>query len=180
MPGSWSKLRDVAKLADSRAGFEFELAVGELTGLPQGITAGPTPLHVRMRFGRDQGLPAVQLALQGVVTLTCQRCLRPMQHPVDGSAHVVIVDSETTAERMSGEHETFLAADGNVSCEALAVEELLLSLPLVPRHDDERECGVTAGAAPAIEGSAADSAHGESETQRPFADLRSLLNRQRS
>ncbi len=180
MPGSWSKLRDVAKLADSRAGFEFELAANELAGLPQGVTVGPIPLHVRMLFDREQGLPAVQLVVKGVVTLTCQRCLQSMQYPVDGSTHVVIVDSEAAGERVSGERETFLAADGNVSCEALAVEELLLSLPLAPRHDDEQECGLTAGAVPAIEGSAVDSALGESETQRPFADLRSLLNRQRS
>jgi len=170
MPGSWSKLRDVAKLADSRAGFEFELAVGELDGLPSGVTAGPVPLQVGVRFGRDHGMPVAQLKLEGAVTLVCQRCMRPMHYPIDSATEVVIVDSETAGARVSGDRETVLAAGGDVSCEALAMEELLLSLPLAPRHEDEQQC----------EMAAADAAIEESETQRPFADLRSLLNRERS
>lgn len=169
MPGSWSKLRDVAKLADSRAGFEFELAVGELPGLPHGVAAGPAPLQARMQFGRDQGMPIAHLAIEGTLVLVCQRCLQPMRHQLASTADVVIVDSEAMGERVSGDRETVLAQDGRVSCEALAMEELMLSLPLVPRHDDEQECAM-----------ATEAARDESETQRPFADLRSLLNRQRS
>ena len=84
---------------------------------------------------------------------------------VDSQSHVAVIDSEAQADSVAEEVETFLAADGQGTLAALAAEELLLSLPLVPRHADGEQCR------PA-------SAEVE-ETQRPFADLRALLDQGR-
>ena len=75
------------------------------------------------------------------------------------------LDSEAQAVNVAEEVETFLAADGHGSLAALAAEELLLSLPLVPRHAQGEQC---------VEASAE-----AEETQRPFADLRALLDKGR-
>jgi len=173
MPGGWSKPRDLAKLADSRAEFEYDIPVSELPGLPADLSATAGPLHVKLRFEREQGLAVAQVAIRGAVTLECQRCLRPMQFAIDADTRVALVASEPEADRVPDGLETFLATDGLLSCGALAAEELLLALPIAPRHDDEAACH--ASDAPLAAG-VADTALSEAqETQRPFADLRALL-----
>jgi uncharacterized metal-binding protein YceD (DUF177 family) len=86
-----------------------------------------------------------------------------------------VVDSAAAAARAPEELETFLAPDGHGSLAALAAEELLLALPIVPRHA-EGECRLAADEVEGVQlappGTAA-----EGETQRPFADLRAMFER---
>jgi uncharacterized protein len=176
MPGGWSKPRDLAKLADSRAEFEYDIPVNELPGLPVELHAADRSLHVKLRFEREQGLAVAQVAISGAVTLECQRCLRPMDYAVDAAARVALVSSEPDADRVPDELETYLAADGQLTCGALAAEELLLALPIAPRHADAAQCVAGAGASASnVLADAAGAAAGDQETQRPFADLRALL-----
>jgi uncharacterized protein len=65
--------------------------------------------------------------------------------------------------------EPTLAPDGRVALSELVEEELLLAVPLVPRHEDLRECG------PAAEAAAPQA--DEEAVQRPFAGLGELLKR---
>jgi uncharacterized metal-binding protein YceD (DUF177 family) len=51
-------------------------------------------------------------------------------------------------------------------------EQVLLGLPLVPLHETAAECGAVAAALAAVEDEPA-----VEETQRPFANLRELLDK---
>ncbi|MGH8328731.1 MAG: hypothetical protein ACRET2_18430, partial [Steroidobacteraceae bacterium] len=62
-----------------------------------------------------------------------------------------------------------LAREGRISAGELVEEELLLALPIVPLHEDLRECAV-ATSAPLVAQQAP-----EHVTQRPFAGLDELL-----
>jgi uncharacterized protein len=178
MPGGWSKPRDLAKLADTRAEFEYDIPVSELPGLAADLSATDGPLHVKLRFEREQGLAVAQVAIRGAVTLECQRCLQPMQFAIDADTRVALVASEPEADRVPDGLETFMATDGLLSCGALAAEELLLALPIAPRHDDEALCH--ANDAPLAAAAAGATMAEEQETQRPFADLRALLESRRN
>lgn len=160
MPGGWSKPRDVAKLADSRAEFDYAIPCAELSGLKEGFSGHGEVLRLRAVFGRLQGLPVAEITLQGAVSATCQRCLAPMRWPIDSHSRVAVVSAAGSAG-VPESCETFLAEDGHVSLLALADEELLLALPLVPRHAAGERCG------PAEDDAV--------ETQRPFAELGQLL-----
>jgi uncharacterized protein len=162
MPEGWSKPRDLAKLAEMGARFEFEIPLADLPGIPAEFTA-EGPVRAWLQFNRERGLPVADVKVQAVLKAQCQRCLREMRLDVDSQSHVAVIDSEAQADKVAEEVETFLAADGKGTLAALAAEELLLSLPLVPRHADGEQCR------PA-------SAEVE-ETQRPFADLRALLDK---
>jgi uncharacterized metal-binding protein YceD (DUF177 family) len=69
-----------------------------------------------------------------------------------------------------------LSSAGEVTLAGLIAEEVLLSLPVVPRHLLARDCGPLAKELlePAAEAAVAMPV---SETQRPFADLRALLGK---
>jgi uncharacterized protein len=181
------KVRDVRKLADSRAVFELDIPVDELPGFPTALGAGGGPLHVRLSFGREQGFAMVQVELQAELAATCQRCLGPMRLRVNTTSPVLIVESEQEADRAPAGWETFLAPEGRLVFAALAAEELLLALPIVPLHTDAAECEALrsrASAAPAQSVATVPGAEvppgasaGETATTRPFADLRALLER---
>ena len=202
MPGGASKLRDVRKLADARATLDLDIPVAELPGLPGELICGSGQLHAHVQFGREQGFMVAQVALRGQLELICQRCMGPMPLPIESSSPVLLVESEADAEAAPVEWETYLAAEGRLSLAALAAEELLLALPVVPLHADGSECKVAAGQAalaakpaPPLSASgqlgaasagagtagagstaAGDAATGEQATTRPFADLRALLD----
>jgi uncharacterized protein len=182
------KLRDVRKLADSRAVFELDLPLEELPDFPVEFSSGGGQVHARMSFGREQGFPVAQVGLLAALVATCQRCLAPMAVQVDSTSRVLIVESEQEAESAPAGWETFLAPEGRLDFAALAGEELLLALPIVPLHEDAAQCPPLAQAAAAVPAAAradADAAVArdavasapEQVTARPFADLRALMQR---
>ena len=179
MPNGWSKPRDLAKLAEMRARFEFEIPLGDLPGIPAEFSLADGPVRVWLQFNRERGMPVADVKVQAVLLPQCQRCLGEMRLGVASESHVAIVDSEAQAQDVPEELETFLAADGHGTLAALAAEELLLSLPIVPRHAAGERCEPAAGAEP-VATPAPGAALAHDETQRPFADLRALLERGRN
>ena len=175
MPQGWSKPRDLERLAEQRAQFEFEIPLGELPGIPAEFSFAAEPVRVWLKFGRDRGVAVADVRLRAVLQPQCQRCLGAMHLPIEADSRVAIVDSAAAAGRAPEELETFLAPDGHSSLAALAAEEMLLALPIVPRHA-EGECRLAAGAVDHVLLSPPGAA-AEAETQRPFADLRSMFER---
>jgi uncharacterized protein len=173
MPGGWSRPRELRQLADSRAGFEFNIPVAELPGISAELSAA-APVHARLQFGREQGLSVVRVALRAALGLTCQRCMQPLAFELDTDSRVALVASEAEAEAVPEGWESFLAADGMLRIPELVAEELLLALPLVPLHAEQRCSAPPSGGA-----AAAESAQPASATTRPFADLKALLERGR-
>jgi uncharacterized protein len=170
MPGGASKLRDVRKLSDARAILDLDIPLAELPGIPVELISGGGPLHVEMQFGREQGFMLAQVALKGELQLVCQRCMGALKWRLDSQSPVLLIESETEADAAPAQSETYLAAEGRLSIAALAAEELLLALPIVPLHERGAGCGegksVPAASVPAAT---------EQVTARPFADLRALL-----
>jgi uncharacterized protein len=170
MPGGASKLRDVRKLSDARAILDLDIPLAELPGIPVELISGGAPLHVEVQFGREQGLMIAQVALKGELQLVCQRCMGALKWQVDSHSPVLLIESEAQADAAPAQSETYLAAEGRLSIAALAAEELLLALPIVPLHERGAACkegkSVPAMPEPAASGQV---------TARPFADLRALL-----
>jgi uncharacterized protein len=175
MPGGALKLRDVRKLADSRAVFEFDVAVAELPGLPPDLSAGDGRVQVQVRFGREQGFAIADVSLNARLQVLCQRCMAPMPLAVQAHSPVIVVESEREAEDAPAGWETFLAPEGRLSLESLAAEELLLALPIVPLHGADAVCA--AADAVVREAPSSPAAADAVTTARPFADLKALLQR---
>src|SRR5205807_163849 len=79
-------------------------------------------------------------ALSGVATLECQRCMRPMQVPLDTVVRVGLIASEAQLGQVPADLEPVLAAGGRISIGELITEEMLLTLPIVPLHGEGEQC----------------------------------------
>ena len=174
MAPGWSKPRNLERLAEQRARFEFDIPLVDLPGIPAEFSLAAEPVQVWLQFGRDRGVAVADVRLRAVLQPRCQRCLDTMRLPIRADSRVAVVDSAAAAARAPEELETFLAPEGHSSLAALAAEELLLALPIVARHA-EGECSVAA----AVESMplAPPGAAAAGETQRPFADLRAMFER---
>jgi len=165
MSEAWSKPRDVGALADEQADLALAIPLAEFSRVEARLGAREGTISARARFGRDGEFAVAALELAGSVPLVCQRCLQPMAFEVEGQARVALIGSDAQADRVPEHLEPILAAGGRISLRDLFEEELLLALPIVALHTDERSC---APAAPAQE---------EGVRQRPFERLGELLKR---
>ena len=80
--------------------------------------------------------PAIHLQVQANVPLTCQRCMEAVHTPIDVDRHFIFVPDEATAAAMDDDSEDDvleMSADFNLL--GLIEDEVLMALPLVPRHD---------------------------------------------
>lgn len=109
------------------------------------------------------------LHIEGTVPLVCQRCLEPMRHVVDETRHLRFVESEALAEELDADSDDdVLATSIAFDLPALVEDEVLLSLPIVPRHE---RCPSAAPIPSSDEPASADSA------PHPFAQLAALKGR---
>jgi uncharacterized protein len=170
MSGGALKLRDLRKLADSRAAFEFEIPVDKLPDIPPEFGSGDGQVQAQVRFGREQGFAVADVELRARLQVICQRCMAPMPLVLEAHSPVLLVETEREADEAPAGWETILAPEGRLSLAALVAEELRLAVPIVPVHADPAACGVQAARAD-VAGEAAE----QGAMARPFAELRALL-----
>ena len=80
--------------------------------------------------------PAIHLQVQANVPLTCQRCMEAVHTPIDVDRHFIFVLDEATAAAMDDDSEDdVLEMSTDFNLLGLIEDEVLMALPLVPRHD---------------------------------------------
>ena len=81
--------------------------------------------------------PSLAITAHTGATLECQRCLRPMLLPLHAERRIFFVEGEDAAAALDTEAEDdVLALTPALDLRELIEDELLLALPLVPRHAD--------------------------------------------
>jgi len=108
----------------------------------------------------------LRLTASGQVALTCQRCLKPVHEDIDIDRWIRFVDTEAEAAALDVDSDDdVLALPRHLDARELIEDELLLALPLVPRHEVCPE--------PLAHADDADEAE-EEERPNPFAKLAAL------
>jgi uncharacterized protein len=174
MSAGWSKLLDVGPLADSDADIGFSIPLKEFPRVLPMLAAPDGTADGRVAFTREGGIAVAGITVAAEVTLLCQRCLAPLKWPMSSQGRVALVATAAQAERVPGEMETVLVPGYEVSIRDLVEEELLLALPLVPRHEDDKCAGDDAGTQAGQDASQEPAG----DTQRPFGQLGELFKRQ--
>lgn len=115
------------------------------------------------------------LQAQTQVRLQCQRCLQPMPQPLTLQRRLRFVRDEDEAARLDEDSEDdVLALPPRLDLASLIEDELILALPLVPRHE---QCSpplpLADPSATQVDGGQA----AEEEAPHPFAALAALRRR---
>jgi uncharacterized protein len=159
-------LVDASVQAYSRATVERRFEASQLPRLNEAGIVEPAVVNIAIRFSVVDEQVAMDGALNGFVTMTCQRCMQPVKIDVSDNFRLVIVDEEADRATEDGSgYEPIVADPAHLDMRWIAEEQTLLSVPLVPKHDDVNCAG---GELPTAGGEGTSS-------QRPFADLKKLL-----
>ncbi len=111
-------------------------------------------------FEGEDGKPLLELTLNGKCNLRCQRCLKSMAYPVSLVSRLRLEQDETSLDSdLEDDEVDGIPADKHMDVIALLEDELLLGLPIAPKHE-EGVCSMAAGA--------------QIEIHNPFAVLASL------
>ncbi len=154
--------------AESGAALKGEWPISEFTRLRDALFDDSGSVEYELRGERDsRGRAGLAIAIRGSLQLVCQRCLDRMEFALHIDRHLVLarsqeeIDAAIDAESLDESGPDWLLASKEMSVGAMIEDELLLELPIAPRHD---RCAAKAGG-PAAE---SDAAH-------PFSGLRGML-----
>lgn len=172
---------DVAAFCRDAAQLEGQWSMADLPRLAESVLRGsdePADAPVawsaagsmhRVSGGAEQC--RIDLNVGAAVRLECQRCLQPMVVPLQVERRFHFVRGEDEAARLDEELEDdVLALTPRFDLRALIEDELLLALPLVPRHP---ACDEPTAELRAPEDGAGREAPAANESH-PFASLAAL------
>jgi DUF177 domain-containing protein len=157
---AWYSRRDLESLADRDGALNGELELGKLTRLVGMLNSDAGSVRASLRFGqRRHGGLGAELGYRASVELTCQRCLEPFRYDFAGRVRLVLADAKSMPAMVPEGYEPFELEDGRLSPARLIEDELIVSIPLVPKHARLADCGSLArNLAELSEGSAAPDA----------------------
>ena len=85
-----------------------------------------------------RGYPQLNMAVEGEVSLVCQRCLLPFSYGFDAQSVLVLASDEAeadaTEETLDDESVDVIVGSAALDLLQLVEDEVLLSIPLSPRH----------------------------------------------
>ncbi|MDR0736420.1 MAG: YceD family protein [Zoogloeaceae bacterium] len=128
---------DVYRFVREAGRHEGRLAIAELPRLADALaqTEGEVDYRIESITG-NQGQARLRLQVTGRLLLVCQRCLEAVAHDlvIDRLLELAPENSAPTQEEMEDDSVDILPLGGALAVDALVEDELLLSLPIVPRH----------------------------------------------
>ena len=99
---------------------------------------------VKAEFHFDQGTSqcvTVDIDYEVPLKLLCQRCLEPFTITLADRSSLALIESDGLEEYAPEGYEPLVLEEARLRPIALLEDELIMALPLVPRHKEERECG---------------------------------------
>ncbi len=141
--GDWA-IAELPRLADTECPVDAGSPLKPQAGGAKPLTRAESDLTRRVRWRavgstRTVGGEAqlwLHLLADADVILQCQRCLQPLDEAVHVDRHFRFVADEDTAAALDDEIEDeVLALPKSLNLRDLVEDEMLLALPLVPRHE---------------------------------------------
>lgn len=143
---------DPRRFAREQASASGSVAAETLPRLADVLSASTVPgqqgnmIHYRIAgFVTPKDQPALRIELSGELGLRCQRCLERLDFPLAVQREVVLVAGTDEFAPSADEQESvdIIPAVSRMDLRELVEEEILLALPLAPRHA-AGECEVSA------------------------------------
>ena len=137
-PGPFPEHLDALKLFARQGVIEAELPLGKLRRFSEYLHDHGGAVSVLLQFGHDEeGRKLLSGSLDAEVQMLCQRCLEAMPVVVSSSFQLLVLETAQAAE--NADAEAVFLENGQLEVLKLIEDELIISLPLVPAHEDA-EC----------------------------------------
>ena len=160
---------DPLRLAQNGLKLAGQLAVSDMPRLVQSLQNNEGIVDVDIAFDVDEiNTPYMRGKFTTTVSMICERCMKAMKVSLNVNCLLAMVTNERKIEGLAEQYDPWLLeSSDDVSLGSVIEDELILALPLVPRHDE--------ACLPASEWSSSDELIEEVEDKvSPFAILSTL------
>jgi len=136
--GSTQTVIDSLEFARTGETLRGSLPLPGLTRLRDSLFDTVGVVDFEVKGGQDaRGRPILTLAMHGMLHLQCQRCLGAIEHPLQVLNTLLLVTAgESAAGNLDEVDLEWVEASGNLDVATLVEDEILLSLPYSPRHEE--------------------------------------------
>ncbi|WP_428356606.1 YceD family protein [Methyloprofundus sp.] len=131
------ELIDPVVFAERQSHIQGRLNLRRLDRLADILFDGKGELKVDLQFYKEGKVPIIEGSIVGQVTLVCQSCLQALDWSVDKPVKIGMVQTIEQADRLTGEFEPMMVSDEKMSLPGLIEDEVLISLPDFPRHEQK-------------------------------------------
>ena len=130
------KFIDPMRLAKEGKHLEGQLQIARMGRLLPCLLVGEGCVLAQLDFAMDEhrNLPCLTGHLSTSLVLQCQRCLGPLELPLEIDLTLGMVTTLEQAQRLADEYDPLVVQEGLVSLSELIEDELILNLPQVARH----------------------------------------------
>ena len=137
----WLPVRvDPYRLAEKGQTLSGELAVGKMPRLKLLLAGSSGDVECRLVFSKQVRQYFLTGHIKGCLKLTCQRCLESYDQEIDSHFSLLLVADDREAERVQEMAEPLIVVDDELDISTIVEDEILLSMPAIPRHREERDC----------------------------------------
>lgn len=128
---------DPFRFAHSGLQIVGEIPVSKMSRLSEMLYDDSGKVEIDMQFDIDTtGTPFMRGQFVVTVNLLCERCMEPMAHSINIITKLALVRHEGMIEGLAEQYEPWILNDAKQVDPVLMIEdELILTLPLVPKHD---------------------------------------------
>lgn len=138
---------DPIQLAEQGRTYEGELELAGLSRLEDLLARNNGLVRYRLAFDRDgRGRPHVAGHLTGMLSLRCQRCLEVFELAITRDWRVTLLAEAGEEALLDDGEDARLVSDQGMPLAELVEDELILAVPLVPKHPAGAVCELPAGA----------------------------------
>lgn len=125
---------DPISLAEKRGSLKGQLAINSLPRLSELLYNDEGLVTIDLFFNREGRLAIVAGTIQADLQLKCQNCLEAVAWSVNHTVNLAVVHSIDEVNRLSEEYDPLLLEQNTLLLKDLVEDEILLSLPIYPKH----------------------------------------------
>lgn len=139
---TWYSLGDLEALGVRQAVLSDEIELRKLARLAGMLNSASGSVKASLRFGqRRDGWLKLELEYETSVELVCQRCLEPLTQQIADKVEIALVESESMEGLVPEGFEPVVLDEARLLPAQLIEDELIISIPLVPKHARVDDCG---------------------------------------
>ena len=126
---------DPFRFAENGLRIKGVLSVKNMNRLCESLYNDSGKVDINIEFGKDeQKVSFLKGNISCILQLQCQRCMEPYSFEVSNKIKLAIVHTEEEAEKLSKGYDTIVANDDILIIQDVIEDELIINLPVVPRH----------------------------------------------
>ena len=133
---------DPFRFAEQGLHLDGIVRVADMKRLSASLVSTDDQVAVKLLFGVDEQKSAyIKGHTHTKLKLHCQRCMEPFVYEIMSDFVLGVVSTLDEANALPDHYEPALTRDGSLALRELIEDELILNLPIIPRHEPD-ECKI--------------------------------------